>query len=275
LKQLLRSIIPTKVWASLRLWRINRGINSFRPRQVKHRYFGIDLTVQLSDGLGQGWYDSDWPMSTEIEILRRHGLRPGACVFDLGAHQGVIACAMEKFVQPGGKVIAVEAQPHNAEVAEANKSLNGCDHLEVIHAAAAANPGELIFGGSLNGQVDDGDGDWGRFKVRAVSVDELAAEYGPPDVLFVDVEGYEIEVLRGAAKTLENAPDVFIEVHVGEGLETFGGSPAQVAAFFNTDRYELIMFSDKAPTPLPFEAQHALAKARFYILALSRARAQT
>jgi hypothetical protein len=59
--------------------------------------------------------------------------------------------------------------------------------------------------------------------VRAVTVDELAAAFGPPQVLFVDVEGYELHVLRGARATLEShRPDLFVEVHMGVGLERFG-----------------------------------------------------
>ena len=46
---------------------------------------------------------------------------------------------------------------------------------------------------------------------------------GAPDVLFVDVEGYELHVLRGARLTLEtHRPDLFVEVHTDAGLERFG-----------------------------------------------------
>ena len=66
--------------------------------------------------------------------------------------------------------------------------------------------------------------------VRAVTIDELTAEHGAPDVLFVDVEGYELHVLRGAHRTLESCrPDLFVEVHMGEGLERFGDADALLA----------------------------------------------
>ena len=57
--------------------------------------------------------------------------------------------------------------------------------------------------------------------VKAVSVDDLPAQFGPPDVLFIDVEGFECEVLCGASQTLQGRPDLFVEVHVGVGLEKF------------------------------------------------------
>ena len=53
----------------------------------------------------------------ELSFLAQHRLRPGATVFDCGAHQCVIAMVMAKFVGATGKVIAVEASPLNYETA--------------------------------------------------------------------------------------------------------------------------------------------------------------
>lgn len=47
------------------------------------------------------------------------------------------------------------------------------------------------------------------------TVDELAARYGAPTVITLDVEGAEATVLRGAARTLrEERPTVFVSVHI-------------------------------------------------------------
>ena len=43
----------------------------------------------------------------------------------------------------------------------------------------------------LNGQVDDGSRGWGRVEVPATTIDALSQAHGYPDVLFVDVEGFE------------------------------------------------------------------------------------
>ena len=59
--------------------------------------------------MGAGWYDHDWPELPEIALLKQHGLRPGARVFDIGAHQGVVALMLSKTVGPEGFVLAVEA----------------------------------------------------------------------------------------------------------------------------------------------------------------------
>ncbi len=56
------------------------------------------MTVSLEDGLAQGWYDYDWPEVPEITLLGKNSLKPGAKVFDIGAHQGVVALMLAKIV---------------------------------------------------------------------------------------------------------------------------------------------------------------------------------
>jgi len=45
-----------------------------------------------------------------------------------------------------------------------------------------------------------------------------------PNVLFIDIEGYEIPALLGATETFCTTPDSFVEVHAGVGLERFRGT---------------------------------------------------
>jgi FkbM family methyltransferase len=219
---LLRRTLPPRLYTRLGLARESFGRARFRPYVAAHRYGRRDFRVQIVDEMGRSWYDHDWTTPAEIELLAVRGrLHAGARVFDVGAHQGVVAMILADLVGDAGRVVAVEATPHNAELAARNASSNGLPQIEVLHAAGADAPGELRFSPRMNGHIaaDDEAG----VRIRAVTVDELTAEYGPPQVLFVDVEGYELHVLRGARATLDaHRPDLFVEVHTGEGLERFG-----------------------------------------------------
>lgn len=54
-----------------------------------------------------------------------------------------------------------------------------------------------------------------RPEVPVTTVDALAQECGDPTVITIDVEGAELTVLRGAARTLTDArPAVFVSVHL-------------------------------------------------------------
>jgi FkbM family methyltransferase len=212
-------------------------IANYHNRVITHSYGGHQLAISLEDPVAESWYDHDWPLMCELECLCDSRLGPGARVFDIGAHQGIVALILARLVTPSGQVVAVEAERHNFEVAVRNRELNHASNLDVLHAAGGATDGSLYFRGGLNGTVAN-NGRVGLARVPAVSIDGLAERYGVPDVVFIDVEGYENEVLRGGAHTLAaGKTDFFVEVHVGYGLEALGGSAQAVVDNFDPGQF--------------------------------------
>ncbi|HVS85446.1 MAG TPA: FkbM family methyltransferase [Gaiellaceae bacterium] len=209
MRALARRVLPAPLSERLHLAREQLLMRRFAPRVVRHRYGDVELAVSLEDPLAAGWYDADWALPHEIAFLRRGRLGPGARVFDCGAHQGVVALMIAHEVAPGGEVIAVEASPHNAAVLERNRDLNGAA-IEVVAAAVTDRPGTVHFRGALNGSIT---GRGGGAVVPATTLDELTRRFGAPDVVFMDVEGAELQAIAGGAETLTALPDLFVEVH--------------------------------------------------------------
>jgi FkbM family methyltransferase len=225
-KQLARSVLPHSAYRLYRRHKVARLVGRYQARVVEHTYGAHRFTIRLTDPLAEGWYDHDWLEPREIGFLREHGvLAPGATVFDIGAHQAVVALMLAAEVGERGRVIAIEAEPHNARAALANRDLNSATNLEVVHAAAGSNGGVLMFAEGLNGHVERTT--HGNVAVRAVTIDELALEFGWPDLVYLDVEGFEGEALRGAARVLERRQtSFFVEVH--ESLPDYGYTPNDI-----------------------------------------------
>jgi FkbM family methyltransferase len=268
LKTLFRKVLPRSIWTKLRLMRLRKSIRQFKPTNVQHCYGSISLQIHLADALAKGWYDRDWETTCEIDLLRQGSLKAGARVFDLGAHQCVIALLLGKIVGPTGSVLAVDGNWHNCEVGKKNCELNGVSWISVRHAAVAEKSGTVLFNEALNGQVDDGTGGWGIVKVPSYSIDDLAVQYGEPEVLFIDVEGFEATVLKGATQTLKRRPDAFVEVHVGCGLEKFGGTVESVLSFFPANEYQRFISSEDHQEPVILESAKERMKKRFFLTAI-------
>lgn len=272
MRQLLRRVLPDRLYTQLGIARDRIALARFRSYVTRHRYGGFELSVHIDDEMARGWYDQDWPMPAEIALLGERGrLREGARVFDIGAHQGVVAMILGNLVGARGHVVAVEATPHNAAVARKNVARNAVAQVTVVHAAGSDAPGVLQFSPRMNGHVAGADE--ASVDVRALTVDELASEHGVPQVLFVDVEGYEIHVLRGARRTLsEHRPDLFVEVHMGEGLERFGDADDLLALI--PDDYEVFVSKTDAGPYLPLAEGREILRGHSRLVALSRAGGQ-
>lgn len=231
-KYVAKKVIPPRLWSYLRRYFLAARVTLFRNRTVSHVYGGHTLTLELSDPLAEGWYDRSWDPLPEIEELKGRGrLGHGSTVFDLGAHQGLVALMFAREVGASGRVIAVEAEAHNVRAAKRNRALNDASNLEIVHAAASERVGTVRFEGSFNGYVAE----IGGVEVPAVTIDELASRFGVPDVALVDVEGFELPVLRGATETIGRGQTAFIvEVH---SSATRVGSIAEIVAML--EDYEL------------------------------------
>lgn len=237
----LERILPASLMRQARVAKFDRQRRRYQSRVVEHEYGGVRHRVLIAAPYDER-YDVDWPEVQEIGWLKSRRLRPGATVFDLGANSGVFAMMLADAVGESGHVVAVEAHPADVRTMEQNRELNGLPQLECVHAAIGREAGEIVFG--RHGSVDDGSRRWGDMRVRSLSIDGMAEQYGVPDVVFVDIEGYEYEALLGASATIEAGPDWFVEVHGDEELAVYGASSEDVIACFRAAGYDLYAAPD-------------------------------
>ncbi|MEO5740459.1 MAG: FkbM family methyltransferase [Vicinamibacterales bacterium] len=266
-REVILGLLPPSILGRLRAWRVRRMVASYAPRVVEHRYGDGPLRVHLGDPLGQGWYDHDWAQLPEISALRGTTLRSGARVFDIGAHQGVVAMMLAREVGLSGQVLAVEPNPHNAAVALKNRDLNGMKQIDVLEAAVSDQSGTVVFNHGLDGQLDDGTGVGGRMSVACTTLDELAQRHGMPAFVMIDVEGAECKVLKGGRDVLRSGADIAVEVHVGYGLEKLGGSVDELLSFFPADLFVVTARAEADASFRPLAPNDPLTRHRFFLLA--------
>ena len=246
----------------------------YRKSVVERDYGGHRLKVHLHDAMARDWYDRSWDNLPEIDLLRQHGLRNGALVFDLGAHQNIVAMVLAKEVRPAGRVIAVEGSKHNVEVGRLNAEANGCANLTTLHAVVGATEGRIAFSQSYNGEVIVAARQPALLSLPAVSIDGLARVHGKPDIVFVDIEGYEMEALRGAAETLRGPATWFIELHGDATLAKFGTSNRQVTDMFAKGYARYFRYFDEGPFHAVTGAD-AVPQERFWLVAAPQKASQT
>jgi FkbM family methyltransferase len=125
----------------------------------------------------------------------RRVLRPGGLFIDVGANVGSYTIWAAEL---GAEVMALEPAPDTFALLEENVALNGYP-VAAIQAAAGARCGTARFtsGQDADNRLDPA----GAIQIQLVTLDSLIGDRHVAG-LKVDVEGYEIEVLRGCATAL-------------------------------------------------------------------------
>lgn len=163
-------------------------------------------------------------------------------VWDIGAHIGTHACLLASSL-PNGTVIAFEPNPIHANRLADNVQANGLKNVELKRVAVGDRTGvgqlkivsdELHMG--RNTLIQDAYTTTESKEVDLRQGDELIAEDVPiPTVLKIDVEGAELDVLRGMRETLSDPSCrlVVCEVHKSRGVSIHEVTDSLVECGFN------------------------------------------
>ena len=127
---------------------------------------------------------------------------PGDLCFDLGANIGRKA---EALLDLGARVVSVEPQPHCVRELKAL-----CGHnprFSCVPKAVGNEPGTARLHVSSVDTESSLKPEWGEhwnssIEVEVTTIDQLIREFGLPRFCKIDVEGFELEVLRGLSRTI-------------------------------------------------------------------------
>ncbi len=150
-------------------------------------------------------------------------LGPGKVFYDVGANVGFYAVIGARLVGPTGHVYAFEPVPDMAQRIRRNADLNDFENVTVIEAAVHETTGPVSFaasssadmlGSNLLGSICRDERGEPAMEVSGVALDDWFPEQEPPDVILIDIEGAEIDALRGAMNLIRaHRPVLMVEVH--------------------------------------------------------------
>ena len=157
----------------------------------------------------RGTYEPD-----STAVFLQH-VRPGAVVFDIGAHVGYYSVLASHLAGATGKVFAFEPRPFNLKCLLRHRELNGLPQLQAFDVCVGAKAASARFesrtGSGTGHLAADGD-----LSVTVISLDDWLREgrLAPPDFVKIDVEGAEREVLSGAQEMLKSRrPKLLLSLH--------------------------------------------------------------
>ena len=220
---------------SLRLWLLRAlyAMPRIRGRDRLISYISDGLVMKpfrLSDGLSLLLEPAEY-VQLEIIInganeprtlqLIRKLVQPGDCVIDVGAHIGHHALHAARAARSNGCVYAIDPQPYNADRISRNATINCLDNVVTICAAAGDTDGFV----QLPMQSER---DRSRLSLRGKGPNDLTLSVEvpirrldsliqshnmpAPKLIKIDVEGFELEVLRGLGSRIDSCQNIILEL---------------------------------------------------------------
>ncbi len=228
----------------------------FKPYLKKKNVEGVPFDFWIGDTDGRDWYDLQCgdPVWIEMGFIRDHLVRENDVVLECGGHHGCTAIVLSRWVGPGGKVITFEALPANCDTIEKNIKLNGLKNVTLERKAVGAGRGVISVNASSNSSVDfSGTG----IQVEMTCLDEY--EHLKPDFVKIDVEGFEMQVLQGAAKILSRRPRLAIELHT-ESLSAYGATVQDIFRLIDIEKYKVWVQWEDGQQPVEYDMKTPITK---------------
>ena len=174
-------------------------------------------------------------------------IRPGDRVLDVGAHVGIFTVLLARWSGPSGHVFAFEPTPVTRAALTDHLHLNGVeDRVTVCPLAVSDNEGKSFVYTVSNSPENTLSPVHGRLTnasaiaIEMTTIDAFCARRQIcPDLIKIDIEGFELHALRGAKRTLtKHRPVVVVELHPMNWPE-IGVDRRQVAELLKELRYQL------------------------------------
>jgi FkbM family methyltransferase len=143
-------------------------------------------------------------------------LESGDFFVDIGANIGYYTLLGSKKVGSSGHVLAIEPVPETARVLKLNLLINHVSNVKVVNKAAWYEKSEIKIGlptgffGFASAVVNYED-DKTVLKVEAVPSDDLLRSQEKVKLIKIDVEGSELQVLKGLSQTLPRTAYLSLE----------------------------------------------------------------
>lgn len=176
----------------------------------------FDVTLPLDKAFWSGTYEHDFVAALCDRV------RPNNVCYDIGGYRGYVSGAMA--LSGASKVIVFEPLPTNQGalqrlcylnpdlpievVPAAIGNINGSTRLKQMADTSMAKLADSSFQHELASLAE--------LEVAIRRIDSLVEDRNipPPDIVKIDVEGAELEVLKGATNVFETSrPLIFLEAH--------------------------------------------------------------
>lgn len=164
-----------------------------------------DLYFPDYDNVISGQIESSGTWEINEQNWIRSNVFPGSLVFNLGANVGYHSFIAALCQNGSGKVVAVEPSKNLCRLINKNLDKLNLSNVEIINCAITNKNGQDIIYYSENNCGDNRVSNPGAGSIKETiecrTIEDLIQEYGDPDVIIMDIQGWETFILSNIPKS--------------------------------------------------------------------------
>ena len=237
--------------------RLATSFNGLRVWRREQTVWGGRMRAETFDRTLYLWLHRLGLMGASERAALRRLVRPGMTVVDVGANLGLYSVFLARQVGPAGRVVSFEPDPDLFALLRGNCAANAVANVEAYNMALGAAAGRMILSRLTLNSGDnhlgaDPDGAFHRpIEVEVASLDSMMPSIRP-DLIKVDVQGWELKVLAGMESLLTRvrALGIFLEV-CPKWLRRAGDGPEDLYDFLGALGFTLYSCADWRPFDRP------------------------
>lgn len=217
--------------------------NSLREVRRRDIYYHLDISDYMEHAVYFGYQDKE-----QEELFRLAENKK--IVIDVGVNIGAVLLNFAR-LSPEGLIIGFEPDTKNFQKAQRNLQLNRLNNVKIIQKGLGAeketaklfkvnedNEGMNRILGDSEHHLEE---DFSFSEIEIIKLDDFVAENSLEriDLVKIDVEGYELKVLRGAEQSLKKyLPILFIELD-DDNLKAQNDSAQSLILFLKQIGYKI------------------------------------
>ncbi len=201
---------------------IDKGfkVSTLKQRYIEKNIMGNTMILDREDyGLSRDLiaYGIREPFLVD---LMKNEIKIGDTVVKIGANIGYYALQASKLVGNSGKVYAIEPVTQTYKLLRKNIELNGCKNIEAYSMAIGNKFSEVCINipkqRNWAAITDVRDQYIDKQSVQVTLLDVFLYDKRMPDLISMDVEGYELEILEGMNRLLNLGKPlkIVMELHI-------------------------------------------------------------
>ena len=274
------------------------GVKSHVPDVVKRIYHGIYDGIHSSDRIFDLLYGDTLTINTGGECLEFNTssmiakrwfypryqdgsvhepvvsqalidvIDSDSTLFDIGANVGFYTVLGSNFCS---EVHAFEMDPRLASIVSTHfdQGRNGSTDVHIVPSPVGETSGKFVtFTPHQPGNLSTNTVNTEQFspqknsdfQIQTISIDDYVAKSGvQPDVLKIDVEGFELSVLNGLTETVDDVQALLVEIHPNL-LKRHGSSAGEVLDIISQYGFKIQHFTDHRANTSPEESLEPISK---------------